>query len=62
MSSTGAVGPDGIPLSAEKRCFAVIGPYLLRIVNARTPVRPSVTEDLFPKVWKTAEVVPHSEG
>ena len=52
MNSTRAVGPDEIPLSAVKRCFPVIGPYLLRIVNA------SVTKGIFPEVWKTAEAVP----
>ena len=52
MNSSGAVGLDGVPLSAVKRCFAVIGPHLLRIVNV------SVTKGVFPEVWKTAEVVP----
>ena len=52
MNSAGAVGPDGVPLSAVKRCFAVIGPYLLRIVNK------SLTTGVFPEAWKIAEVVP----
>ena len=52
MNSTGAVGLDGVPLSAVKRCLAVIGPHLLRIVNA------SFTKGVFPEAWKTAEVVP----
>ena len=52
MNSSGAVGLDGVPLSAVKRCFEVIGPRLLCIVNA------SLTRGIFPEVWKTAEVVP----
>ena len=52
MNSNSAVGPDKVPLSAIKRCFAVVGPHLLRIVNK------SVTTGVFPDAWKTAEVVP----
>ena len=52
MNSSGAVGLDGVPLSAVKRCFEVIGPHLLRLVNV------SLTTGVFPEVWKTAEVVP----
>ena len=52
MNSSGAVGLDGVPLGAVRRCFDVIGPHLLRLVNV------SLTKGVFPEAWKTAEVVP----
>lgn len=52
MNSSGAEGIDGVPLKALKRCFAVVGPYLLRIVNT------SISTSIFPESWKIAEVVP----
>ena len=33
MSSSRAVGADGVPLCAVKKCFPVIGPHLLQIIN-----------------------------
>ena len=56
MNSSGAVGLDRVPLSAVKRCFPVIGPHLLKIVNK------SLTTCTFPDSWKTAEVVPIYKG
>ena len=56
MNSSGAVGLDRVPLSAVKRCFSVIGPHLLKIVNM------SLAKCLFPDAWKTAEVVPIYKG
>ena len=56
MNSSGAVGLDRVPLSAVKRCFPVIGPHLLKIVNK------SLTGGSFPDAWKIAEVVPIYKG
>ena len=52
MKSSGAVGVDGIPLLAVRRCWPVIGPRLLCIVNA------SLVSGVFPSAWKTACVLP----
>ena len=52
MKSSRAVGVDGVPLFAIRRCFPVIGPMLLRIVNA------SLASGVFPSAWKTACIVP----
>ena len=52
MRSSSAVGVDGVPLLAVRMCFPVIGPRLLRIVNA------SVVSGIFPSAWKTACIVP----
>ena len=57
MSSSRAIGVDGVPLFAVKKCFAVIGPHLLNIVNK------SITTCMFPYAWKIAHVVPiHKSG
>ena len=57
MSSSKAIGVDGVPLLAVKKCFAVIGPHLLNIVNS------SITTCTFPSAWKIARVVPiHKSG
>ena len=57
MSSSKAIGVDGVPLLAVKKCFAVIGPHLLNIVNN------SITTCIFPSAWKIARVVPvHKSG
>ena len=57
LSSTGAVGHDGVPLAAVRHCFSVVGPHLLHIVNA------SITSRIFPSSWKLASVVPlHKSG
>ena len=52
MSASRAVGPDGVPLFAVRRCFPVVGPHLLRLVNL------SMMTGVFPECWKSACVVP----
>ena len=52
MSASRAVGFDGVPLFAVRRCFPVIGPHLLRLVNL------SMRTGVFPECWKLACVVP----
>ena len=52
MSSSKAVGVDGIPLFAIKKCFPVIGPHVLHLVNS------SVSSGIFPDAWKIARVTP----
>ena len=57
MSSSAAVGLDGVPMYAVRQCFAVIGPELLHVINA------SIVSGMFPSMWKTALVVPlHKSG
>ena len=57
LSSSKAVGHDGVPLHAVRQCFPVIGPHLLHLIN--TSIRSSV----FPSSWKLAHVVPlHKSG
>ena len=57
MSSSKAVGPDGVCLSLLRECFAVVGPHLLHIVNH------SLTSGQLPPLWKLATVVPlHKSG
>ena len=57
LSSSRAVGHDGVPLHAIRSCFPVIGPHLLNIVNA------SIKQCYFPLSWKLATVVPlHKSG
>ena len=57
MSSSRAVGVDGVPLFAIVRCFSVIGPHLLHIINR------SITSSIFPSAWKLARVIPvHKSG
>ena len=57
MSSSRAVGFDGVPLYALVNCFAVIGPHLLHIINR------SITTCVFPAAWKLARVTPiHKSG
>ena len=57
MSSSRAIGIDGVPLLAVKKCFAVIGPHLLHVVNS------SISTRTFPSAWKIARVVPiHKSG
>ena len=51
MSSSRAIGVDGVPLFAVKKCFVVIGPHLLNVVNK------SITTCMFPYAWKIARVV-----
>ena len=57
MSSSRAVGEDGVPLHAIKECFAVIGPHLLHMINR------SIATHVFPAAWKIARVTPiHKSG
>ena len=52
MSASRAVGLDGVPLFAVRRCFPVVGPHLLRLINL-----PMMT-GVFPECWKSACIVP----
>ena len=57
LSSSRAVGHDGVPLQAIRSCFTVIGSHILHIVNA------SIISCNFPDTWKLATVVPlHKSG
>ena len=57
LSSSKAVGQDGLPILALRKCFAVLGPHLLHLVNT------SITKCVFPSEWKVAVVVPlHKSG
>ena len=57
MSSSRAVGLDGVPILAVRRCFDVIGPLLLHLINR------SIVTGVFPERWKIACVVPiHKAG
>ena len=56
MSSSRAVGADGVCLLIIRRCFAVVGPHLLHIVNH------SLTTGRVPLIWKLATVVPLHKG
>ena len=57
LSSSKAVGVDGVPLHALKKCFPVVGPHLLHLINT------SITSCVFPCSWKLASVVPlHKSG
>ena len=51
MSASRAVGLDGVPLFAVKKCFSVIAPHL-RIINL------SMSTKVFPCQWKTACILP----
>ena len=52
MSGSRAVGLDDVPLFAVKKCFPVIGPHLLHLINC------SIVTEVFPTAWKVARVVP----
>ena len=52
MSSSKAVGIDGVPLFAIKKCFSVIGPHILHLINS------SIYWCTFPDAWKIARVTP----
>ena len=57
LKPSSAVGVDGIPLDAIKKCSAVIGAHLLHIINT------SIATRVFPDSWKTAIVTPiHKAG
>ena len=52
MSASRAVGVDGVPLLAVKKCFPVIGCHLLHVINF------SISSCTFPSAWKIARVTP----
>ena len=52
LSSSKAVGHDGLPLHVLRRCFSVLGPHILHLVNF------SISHCTFPSSWKLASVVP----
>ena len=52
LSASQAVGLDGLPIAAVRKCFAVIGPHILHLVNS------SICTRTFPAAWKEASVVP----
>ena len=52
LNASGAVGIDGVPLSAVKKCFPVIGCHLLHLINF------SIKSSTFPSDWKIARVTP----
>ena len=57
LSSSRAVGVDGVPLFAIRNCFAVLAPILLHLINV------SIVSKVFPTAWKMASVVPiHKSG
>ena len=57
LSSSRAVGHDGVPLHAIRSCFPVIGSHILHIVNS------SIVSRTLPDTWKLATVVPlHKSG
>ena len=57
MSGSRAVGCDGVSLQLIERCFAVIGPHVLRVINR------SLVTGKVPKIWKHAKIIPiHKAG
>ena len=52
MSASRATGLDGVPLFAVKKCFPVIAPHLLYLINL------SLSTKVFPDRWKTAYILP----
>ena len=57
MSGSRATGSDGVSLQLVRRCFPVVGPHLLRVINA------SIVSGKVPALWKHARVVPiHKSG
>ena len=57
LSSSRAVGHDGLPLFVIRHCLPVLGPHILHLVNA------SIASCTFPSSWKLASVVPlHKSG
>ena len=56
MSTSKAVGPDGVCLSMIRKCFPAVGPHLLHVINH------SLVTGRVPSLWKLATVVPlHKE-
>ena len=57
LSSSRAVGHDGLPLYVIRHCLPVLGPHILHLVNT------SIISCTFPTSWKLASVVPlHKSG
>ena len=57
MSGSRATGSDGVSLQLIRRCFPVVGPHLLRIINT------SIITGKVPAAWKHAKLVPiHKAG
>ena len=52
MSSSRATGSDGVSLQLVSRCFPLVGPHLLRIINV------SIVTGRVPALWKHAKIVP----
>ena len=52
VSGSKATGSDGVSLQLIRRCFPVVGPHVLRIINS------SIVTGKVPAVWKHAKVVP----
>ena len=57
MSSSKSVGPDGVSIQLLRRCFEVVGPHLLHVINS------SLRTGSVPALWKKAIIVPlHKSG
>ena len=57
MSNSAAVGCDGVSLKIVRRCFAVLAPHILFLINM------SIVSGVVPPEWKQAIVVPiHKSG
>ena len=57
MSNSAAVGCDGVSLKIVRRCFAVLAPHILFMINM------SIVSGVVPPEWKQAIVVPiHKSG
>ena len=57
MSSSRACGLDGITIEMLRMTFPVVGPHLLKLINA------SIVRCELPRAWKVAAVVPlHKKG
>ncbi|KAF0302271.1 hypothetical protein FJT64_025623 [Amphibalanus amphitrite] len=52
MSGSRATGDDGVSLHLIRRCFPVVGPHVLRVINA------SIITGRVPAAWKHARVMP----
>ena len=52
LSSSRAVGVDGIPITAVRSCLPAVGPLILHLINS------SISTSTFPDAWKVAIVTP----
>ena len=52
MNKSKAVGPDSVSLEIIRKCFPVLGPHLLHVINH------SINTGTVPCLWKQATVVP----